>query len=552
MKTENKICQNCHNEFVIEPEDFAFYEKMKVPAPTFCPECRQQKRILIRNFRTLYKRISNKSGKSILSMFSEKTLFPVWSHDEWWSDDWDAKIYGRDVDFTKSFFSQIKALWDVVPRSATIITQSVGCDYSNAVLNGKNLYLVFGTVDCENCIYGHIVWNSKDCVDGLYVFKSELCYECVDVLGSYYVLYSQECEDCNNCIGIFDCRGCSNCIGCVGLRQKSNYLFNEFVGKEKIEEFLKEHPLHDLKTISMILEKRGELRYKVPQKYFSGSHNINVSGDHIYHAKNVHNAFDVKSGEDSKFIFVCRKTIDSYDISFTADIELGYQNVHCFGRNIMFSSTCVNCTYTYYSENCTNCHNIFGCEGLKSEEYCILNKKYSKQEYEVLLPKLIKHMEETGEWGNFFPKEILPFAYNESIVNEYFPMTKEKALEKGYKWEDNIPRTKGQTTIKYEELPKNPKLFLNEITEQVLECNTCKCNYRLTTQEIAFYKRIGIRIPHECFNCRHEKRMKLRNAHVLFNGHCAKCNVKFETSYNLDQQKQYMVYCEQCYQQEVV
>jgi hypothetical protein len=551
MESQTKQCQNCKKNFVIELDDFAFYEKMKVPPPTWCPECRQQRRILIRNFRTLYKRNSDKSGKPTISMCSKKVPFPVWSHDEWWSDDWDAHDYGRDVDFSKPFFLQIKSLWDVVPRSAIIVTQSVSCDYSNAVLTGKNLYLVFGTVDCEDCMYGHIVWNSKDCVDDLYVFKSELCCECVDVLGSYHVLYSQECEDCNNCIGLFDCRGCSNCIGCVGLRQKSNYLFNESVGKEKIEEFLRRYPIHDPKTISMILEKRKELRNKVPQRFFFGSHNADVSGNHIYHAKNVHYSFDVKSGEDSKYIFTCRQAIDSYDISFTADIELGYQNLHCFGRNIMFSNTCINCTYTYYSENCTNCHNIFGCEGLKSDEYCILNKKYSKEEYEVLLPKLIKHMEQAGEWGNFFPKEIMPFAYNESIVNEYFPLTKEQALAQGYRWEDDIPRTKGQETISNDKLPKDPGFFTNELTGEVLRCDTCSYNYRLTSQEISFYKRLNLALPLDCYNCRHERRMKSRNARTLFQGYCSKCNKEIQTSYNPEQQKQYKIYCEQCYQQEV-
>ena len=551
MEQETKNCQNCKKDFVIEPDDFAFYEKMKVPAPTWCPQCRQQGRILIRNFKTLYKRNSDKSGKSIISMYSAKAPFTVWSHDEWWSDDWDPHIYGRDIDFAQPFFPQIKKLWDAVPRYAVINTQSVNCIYSNGVLNGKNCYFVFGSVDDEDCAYGHIVWNAKDCVDGLYVFKSELCYECVDVLGSYRLLYSQECEDCRDSIGLFDCRGCSNCIGCVGLRQKNYYIFNKPVEKEAYKQFLEDNPTHSLQVIAMILEEREKLRRVLPQRHFFGSHNTNVSGNHIYHAKNVNYAFDVKSGEDSKFIFTCREAIDSYDISFTADIELGYQNAHCMGRNIMFSHVCVNCTDTYYSDNCTNCHNIFGCEGLKSAEYCILNKKYSKEEYETLLPKLIKHMEETKEWGEFFPKEMLPFAYNESIVNEYFSLTKEEAIDQGYRWEDDIPRAKGQETISNDELPKNPKLFTSELAEQVLRCNTCSHNHRLTSQEIFFYKKLDLALPPDCFNCRHERRMKSRNIRTLFPGHCAKCNKEIQTSYKLEDQKQYKIYCEQCYQQEV-
>ena len=42
--SETKVCQNCKKDFVIEPDDFAFYEKMKVPAPTFCPDCRMTQR----------------------------------------------------------------------------------------------------------------------------------------------------------------------------------------------------------------------------------------------------------------------------------------------------------------------------------------------------------------------------------------------------------------------------------------------------------------------------------------------------------------------------
>jgi len=33
-KSETRICQNCQQEFIVEPEDFLFYEKMKVPPPT--------------------------------------------------------------------------------------------------------------------------------------------------------------------------------------------------------------------------------------------------------------------------------------------------------------------------------------------------------------------------------------------------------------------------------------------------------------------------------------------------------------------------------------
>lgn len=65
MKSEEKNCKKCNQKFVLDQDDFSFYEKMKVPVPLMCPTCRQQQRMLFRNFKTLYKRKSDKSGKSI-------------------------------------------------------------------------------------------------------------------------------------------------------------------------------------------------------------------------------------------------------------------------------------------------------------------------------------------------------------------------------------------------------------------------------------------------------------------------------------------------------
>ncbi|MDP2670455.1 MAG: hypothetical protein Q8O99_06090 [bacterium] len=46
--------------------------------------------------------------------------------------------------------------------------------------------------------------------------------------------------------------------------------------------------------------------------------------------------------------------------------------------------------YCFYCRDCTNC---FGCMGLRNKQYCVFNNQYTKQEYERLVPKLIKQME---------------------------------------------------------------------------------------------------------------------------------------------------------------
>jgi hypothetical protein len=90
-----------------------------------------------------------------------------------------------------------------------------------------------------------------------------------------------------------------------------------------------------------------------------------------------------------------------------------------------------------------NCSNLFGCSGLKSASYCILNKQYTKAEYEILVPKIIEHMMKISspsdegdahraggvmEWGEFFPSSMSPFGYNETVAQEYYPMTRDEVL----------------------------------------------------------------------------------------------------------------------------
>ncbi len=548
MNSEKRTCQNCKKEFTIEPEDFAFYARIDVPTPKLCPRCRQQRRMMFRNFKTLYKRNSDRSMKSLVSMYSPQAPYKIWSHEEWWQDDWDPKSFGRDFDFSRTFTEQFQELLLSVPRFALMNFNSEACEYSNFTNGSKNCYLVFGCVEDEGCSYGHIVWESKDSLDNLYLHKSELCYGCVDCLNSYRLFYSGECEDCSDSIGLYDCKGCTDCVGCVGLRQKSRHIFNQPVSKEEYDKFLAEHPLGDTKSIELILGKREELRKNLPQKNYFGSHNNDVSGNHIHNAKNVQHSFDVQGGENSKFAYTARNVVDSYDVAFSPDIEYSYEALTCMKSNrAYFCHICLSSTDAYYSDNCFSCSNIFGCAGLKSEEYCIFNKKYSKEEYVELKSKIIEHMKKTGEWGEFFSAKLSPFKYNESISQEYFPLKKDEALEMGYGWRDDLPYTTGQETLKNDALPREPGLISIELCKEVLACDKCSRNYKLTEGEVGFYKNAGLLVPRMCFDCRHANRMSQRNTRDLWPGVCAMCGSEFKTSYSPEQQKQYKIYCETCY-----
>ena len=103
---------------------------------------------------------------------------------------------------------------------------------------------------------------------------------------------------------------------------------------------------------------------------------------------------------------------------------------HCItGFHILFSNIVWGGQSLIYCDQILE-HNdhLFGCVGLRNASYCILNRQYTKEEYESLVPRIIEHMMKTGEWGEFFPSSLSPFGYNETVAQEYFPLTREEVL----------------------------------------------------------------------------------------------------------------------------
>jgi hypothetical protein len=103
MQQETKTCQNCKQEFVVEPEDFEFYDKIKVPSPTWCPDCRLIRRLCFFNERTLYKRKCDLCGADMLSLYPKDSKYVVYCSNCYQSDKWDQYSYGQEVNFSHLF-----------------------------------------------------------------------------------------------------------------------------------------------------------------------------------------------------------------------------------------------------------------------------------------------------------------------------------------------------------------------------------------------------------------------------------------------------------------
>ena len=219
-----------------------------------------------------------------------------------------------------------------------------------------------------------------------------------------------------------------------------------------------------------------------------------------------------------------------------------------------------------------------------------------------MVPRIIEHMNQMPyvdtkgrvyRYGEFFPPELSPFSYNETIAQEYFPLSKEEALAKGYSWKDPEPRNY-EITLKTEAIPDHITGVTDSILNEIIQCahyydirvnprfdqresastcnEQCTTAFRIIPQELEFYRKMNLPLPRLCPNCRHYQRIKQRNTLKLWHRKCTcsgtqsengiykntathrhgsnHCPEEFETSYAPDRKE--IVYCEQCYQTEVV
>jgi hypothetical protein len=218
--------------------------------------------------------------------------------------------------------------------------------------------------------------------------------------------------------------------------------------------------------------------------------------------------------------------------------------------NLLFCRWVVdNTSDMIYCSYCVWCKNCFWCSWLKNKQYCILNKQYTKDEYEKLASKIIKHMQKTWEWWEFFSYDLSPFWYNETVANEYYPLEKEVALEKWFNWSDyEPPFPKVEKIIPAEKLPKNIKDIPDDILNRAIKCEITNKPYRIIKQELDFYRKFNLPIPNKHPDQRHKERVKRRNLRQIFNRNCQKCWKDIQTSYRLDSPK--IIYCEECYNKE--
>jgi len=549
-------CKKCQSDFTIHEDEKAFLEKMSFPMgdvsispalPVYCPDCRLRSRTCHRNERFLYKGKSAVTGKDIISTYHEESpagmKFKLYEQEQWRSDAWDPMSYGRDFDFNRNFFEQFGELMSDVPRNALITLANENSEFSTGTAYCKSCYLINSSEYCEDCYYGKLLQKCNSCVDNHYLYSCELCYECFSCYNCYncqYVSFSQNCQDSYFSSNL---RNCHHCFLSTNLDRKEYHFMNEPLPKEEYEKKVQAY-LGSFQNMQQLKKHAAEIMSTMVKKYANIVNSENCTGDFIENSRNCLDCYDVNDSEDCRYVTVGVEVKDNYDCSnMYIKPELCYETLGTIGVN-----TVAYCLYVFhsqrmlYSDYCFNSSDCFGCSGLTRKEYCILNKQYTKEEYEELVPRIVEHMKNSGEWGLFFPSDLSPFGYNETLANEYLPLQKEDALARGYQWRDKDARDylPAETTP-----PDHISEVTDEITKAMLGCVDCGKNYKITSQELRFYRQLSIPVPQHCPDCRYDERLKRHNPRKLHARPCMKCSTEVMSTYDLDRPE--TVYCEACY-----
>ncbi len=558
-----RMCSQCEASYDITVEDVAFYDavspviagkKYPIPAPEMCPNCRSVRRMVWRNERSLYNRPCALCKKTIVCMYHADLPYNVLCEQCWPSDRWDAMQFGRAYEDGTLFWEQFDALLKAVAHRGLFITgRPENSDYTNWAGPCKDCYLVFNSGLLQDCYYSKGLIESKDCMDMSTCQNCEWCYECINASNCYNATHCQNCSQCQDSTFLFNCVGCDHCIGCTNLTHASYCIFNEKVSKEE----------YDRQSASLLgagsfskheglRERFAELVTKAIHRERQSVNTENSTGDFLFNTKNCRLCFEVFKAEDCAYLDCSKRCKSSQDLyGYGYDSELLYQCTGVgYSFNVLFSVQCERCSDSMYCFQCTDCKNCFGCVGLRKHEYCILNKQYTKEEYEALASAIIGSMQADNSWGKFLPSSISPFGYNETVALEYFPGTKGDLVVRGWKWSEHETLSpQVAKIIEAMQLPDSIEEIPDDITEWAIRCRVTGKPFRIIRKELEFYRRMQLPIPRLHPDERHRKRLAMRNPRHLWDRSCAKCGNAIQTTYSPERPE--VVYCEECYLKEV-
>lgn len=564
MSTETRNCQNCHNDFAIEPQDFQFYEKIGVTSPTFCPDCRFERRLLFWNVINLYRRPCDLCHSFNISVYPPEAPYTVYCPACWWSDKWDARDHARDYDFSRNFFEQLNDLWHTVPLLGLSIdlTSVKSSPYNHDAGHLKDCYLLFHAEKVEDSAYGFYVGHSQNMLDSSAI---ELCQMGYDSMHSFKtnrcVGTREQLSESMECYFCRDCQNCQNCFGSANLKNKKYVAWNKQLTEEEYEAEVGKYDLGSYRVYQEV-QKRAEEEWRkhIPKSEYN-EFVENCTGPNVYFSKNTKDSIESFYCEDSRYLF-----------RLWGPSNKGCYDVSMWGVNLSESYECLvagessnklrfctesgfNLSDSEYCKLCLGGADLFGCVSVRKGRNMILNKQYEEGDFKRLRSEIREHMNsrpyiaprgQVYAYGEFFPPFMSPFAYNTTLAQNFFLLTENGAKEKGYTWRVEEKREPGEVSMNESDLPDHIRDAKDEILKARIACSVCPRVYRIIESELAFLRQMNLPLPRNCPFCRINRKLDIWvKTNRRIPRECGGCGAKMESHYTEEEYKD--VYCRQCY-----
>lgn len=553
------ICRSCGSSLSTDGEhQLRFFKAMAfrfsgqhfplLPS-NYCSSCQHQRRLSFRNELNLYQRTSEASGKKILSLYHSRPLwgdpYTVMLEEEWRGEHFNPFSFGKKVDFSRPFFEQYAELHKTVPRMSIVNLQNENSPYTSHTGYSKNCYLLPCSEHCEDCYYGRFLQKCRNCVDCTTAHRAELCYQCFQIEDCYRCAFLSLGIGCSDCYFSENLLGCQHCLFCDNLRHTQYCIYNKPVAPSRFDEEIKR-----ILVSAAAIRTAGEEWQKIRLARIRRPANIrkceNCTGDFLLESHRCRNCLDATGCEDCFNLITAYQAKDCVSCSnIYLNCELNYEMLgstqiyHCaFGFYVFRSHDVLYSEYIYDSQD------LFGCVGVTRGKNAILNQSYTRAEYESLAKRLAAHMLETGEWSRTFPPCYSPFGYNETVASDLFPLQSGEARRLGFWWREGDEREKPAATDVHP--PDDINQCSDAVSSAIYLCEKSGESFRIISQELAFYRKLGIALPTLSPRTRHRHRESLRFPLLFRKTNCPACGAVTDTNVPFEIERQ--LRCENCYQ----